>query len=219
MQKKDIGARAFTLIETIVVMAIIAITTVFATSAWQRTHTAAQATQCLANLRALGVASAQFSADNDGLFPQSTHQGPRYAWQYVLPAYLDGQASRVFKSPLAPNPRQSFSYAINDYLTKSPNGAPQLNYARRQNVDSATQTMLFSLMTKAYGKTDHFHFADPGSGGISPSSVSYQVQTDVTGGRGHYLFVDGHVRAIPWEEIKTEIQRPGSKFIDPTGQY
>jgi prepilin-type processing-associated H-X9-DG protein len=197
------------------VIAIVATLASVSLIGYQRTLVSAKATACLAHLRAIGVASALFSTENDGLFPQSTHQGPRSAWQYVLPAYLDGQADEVFKSPLAPNPAQPFSYAINDYLTKSPYGAPQLNYSRRQNVDSATQTLLFSLMTAAYGPTDHFHFA---GGGISSASFQGQVQTDVANGRGHYLYVDGHASAVTWDQIQTELNRPGSKFIDPTGR-
>ncbi|MGC1479518.1 MAG: type II secretion system protein [Chthoniobacterales bacterium] len=217
MPSKDIGARAFTLIETIVVVAIIGITTALATAAWQHTQTAAQATQCLANLRSIGVAAANFSVEHDGLLPPSTHQGPAEAWQYVLRPYLEGRDKDVFKSPLAPNPRQSFSYAINDFLTRNPYGAPGLNMARRQNVGTPSQTLFFTLMTAAYGPSDHFHFASAEDGGYSPSGFQWQVQTDVANGRGHYLYVDGHASAIPWDQIKTELRRPGSTFIDPRG--
>ncbi len=209
--------RAFTLIELLAVLAIVAVLTSFALAGYQRTLDSAKATQCLGHLRAIGVAAALFSSDHDGLFPQSTHQGPGEAWQYVLPAYLEGRDKEVFKSPVAPNPRQDFSYAINDFLTRSPYGAPDLNLSRRQNVGTPTATLFFTLMTAAYGPTDHFHFASAEDGGASVAGFASQVETDVANGRGHYLFVDGHVSAIPWEQIQTELRRPGSTFVDPRG--
>ncbi len=209
--------RAFTLVELLATIAIVATLASVSLVGYRRTVDSAKAANCLAHLRAIGVAAVNFGAENDGLFPQSTHQGPAEAWQHVLPDYLDGRDAEVFKSPLAPAPRQSFSYAINDFLTRSPYGAPDLNLTRRQNVGVPSQTLFFTLMTAAYGPTDHFHFASAEDGGSSPSAFSWQVETDVANGRGHYLFVDGHASAVPWEQIKTELTRSGSTFVDPRG--
>ncbi len=218
MHRLLIGAhRAFSLIELLAVIAILAILASFAAAGYQRAIDSSKAVECLGHLRAIGVAAANFGVEHDGLFPQSRHQGAREAWQHVLPEYLDGRSKEVFKSPLAPNPRQSFSYAINDFLTRSPYGAPDLNLSRRQNVGAPSKTLFFTLMTAAYGPTDHFHFASAEDGGFSPSGFAWQVQTDVANGRGHYLYVDGHASAVPWKEIETELKRPNSTFVDPRG--
>ncbi len=209
--------RAFTLVELLATIAIVATLASVSLVGYRRVLDSAKATSCLAHLRTIGVAAANFGSEHDGLFPPSTHQGPAEAWQAVLPEYLDGRGKEVFKSPVAPNPRQSFSYAINDFLTRSLYGAPDLNMSRRQNVGTPSKTLFFTLMTAAYGPTDHFHFASAEDGGASPSGFAWQVETDVANGRGHYLFVDGHASALPWEQIKPELSRIGSTFVDPRG--
>lgn len=210
--------RAFTLVELLVVIAIIGLLAALTVGGMQRSLEQARVTQCLANLRAIGAAATLFSAENDGRLPQSSHQGPALSWRTVLPPYFKGgDARKILVSPLAPNPRQAFSYAINDFLTAHPYGAEELNYSRQQSVGSPARTLFFTLMTAEYGPTDHFHFADAGEAGYAPGAFSAQVQTDVVAGRGHYLFVDGHVELIAWETLKDQLTAPGSRFVDPTG--
>lgn len=210
---------AFTLVELLAALAII-ITVVALGAAGIVTMTKkAQVTKCLGHLRAIGRAAALFSTENDGRLPQSTHQGPALAWQYTLPPYLEGLDKKVFVSPLAADPKQAISYSINDFLTSHPYGAVSLDYSRRQCVSSPATTLFFTLSSKEHGGADHFHFADGEEGGYSPSGFASEVQVDVLGGAGHYLFVDGHVERIAWKTLTNELTRPGSKFIDPTGHH
>jgi prepilin-type N-terminal cleavage/methylation domain-containing protein/prepilin-type processing-associated H-X9-DG protein len=222
----DKNRSAFSLLEMLVAMAVAAVVAALAISGASKALESSKVAKCLGNLRAIGSASALYSADNNGRIPQSSHQGPADKWRRVLRPYLEGgdaapgaqDSARAYRSPVAPAPLQDFSYAINDFLTAKPYGAAHLNYSRRQSIDSPAQTLFFTLMTAEFGPTDHFHFASSEDGGFSPGGFSSQVQTDVRQGSGHYLFVDGHVERLAWEQVKNELQRPGSKFIDPTGQ-
>jgi prepilin-type N-terminal cleavage/methylation domain-containing protein/prepilin-type processing-associated H-X9-DG protein len=208
---------AFSLVELLVVMAITGVLVALMVSGLGRAVENARVIQCLANLRAIGVGCAAFSADSDGKLPQSSHQGPAVAWQYVLPAYLDRSDRKVFKSPLGPNPTLAYSYAINDFVTQKPYGASHLDYSRRQSIDQPAQTMHFTLTSKSYGGTDHFHFADGEEAGYAPAAFSSQVHVNVAGGSGHYLFVDGHVERMRWQTLQSELTRNGSRFVNPAG--
>ncbi|CAN5512647.1 hypothetical protein BH09VER1_BH09VER1_45090 [soil metagenome] len=218
MDKKSVTG-ALTLVELLATLAIVITLAALSAAGIANATKKAQVTKCLGNLRAIGQASTLFSAENDGRLPQSTHQGPALAWQYTLPPYLEGPDKKVFVSPLAADPRQSISYSINDFLTSHPYGAPTLDYSRRQCVSTPTATLLFTLSSKEHGGADHFHFADGEEGGYSPSGFASEVQVDVLNGAGHYLFVDGHVERISWKILTNELNRPGSKFIDPTGHH
>jgi prepilin-type processing-associated H-X9-DG protein len=207
---------AFTVIELLVVVAIIIALAAAGMAATTRMQAETKVVKCLNNLRTIGTAAALYSADNAGEIPQSSHQGPAKRWQITLPPYM-GDRSDAFKSPFAANPKLSYSYAINDFLCQSPYGAENLNFSYRQNVPAPGKTLFFTLMTASYGSTDHFHFADKEDTGYTPTAFNWQVLTNVSQKCGHYLFLDGHVEAIPWETVKAELVRPGSQFIDPRG--
>jgi prepilin-type N-terminal cleavage/methylation domain-containing protein/prepilin-type processing-associated H-X9-DG protein len=61
--------RGFTLIEILVVMAIVAILASLVAAGWQRSQRYARATTCMQNLRQIGVALARNVSENDGVFP------------------------------------------------------------------------------------------------------------------------------------------------------
>lgn len=208
---------ALSVVELLSALAVIATLAAFASPSIIKNIESAKASRCLSNLRALGSAAILYSNDNNGRIPQSSHQGPTASWQNVLAPYLSNNR-KLYKSPLAPNQKQSFSYAINDYLTIKPYGAPNANFSRRQSIDYPSKTLFLTLMTKEYGPTDHFHFASSEDGGYTPAAFEAQVQTDVCSGTGHYLFLDGHVEVLSWEFIQTELTQIGSPFIDPSGK-
>ncbi len=206
----------FSLLELLVSIAVVAILIGASYAGFQQMDKERKALRCLGNLRAIGTAGALYSAENGGALPQSSHLGPARAWQKVLPPYMGGH-KEVFKSPLSPSPTQPYSYAINDFITSRPYGAETLDFSRRQSFDSPASTLFFSLVTKEYGKVDHFHFADGSDGGFTPDAFRWQVAVELNHHAGHYLFVDGHVEAIPWAQIRTELLRQGSRFIRPDG--
>src|SRR4051812_30295771 len=98
MEKKS-PAGAFTQVELLAAMAIVATLVALSAAGIVAATKKAQVAKCLGHLRAIGRAAAWFSAENDGRLPQSTHQGPALAWQYTLPPYLEGLNKKVFVSP------------------------------------------------------------------------------------------------------------------------
>ena len=49
----------------------------------------------------------------------------------------------------------------------------------------------------------------------NPQVLEAYVGVERHGGRANYLFLDGHVEALPWTSVKTMINQPGARFIDP----
>jgi prepilin-type N-terminal cleavage/methylation domain-containing protein/prepilin-type processing-associated H-X9-DG protein len=64
------GQRGFTLVELLVVMAIIALLVSLGFPAYQSALGSARSTQCAGNLHAIGVAVAQAASDNNNQYPE-----------------------------------------------------------------------------------------------------------------------------------------------------
>jgi prepilin-type N-terminal cleavage/methylation domain-containing protein/prepilin-type processing-associated H-X9-DG protein len=110
--------RAFTLIEVLVAVAIIAIMMALAVPALTRALERAKATKDLSNLRQIGIAMQTLLNDNDQLLPlTTTWPGISTSTTPVLyPKYLSGR--RVLQSPFdkrtsAENDTAPVSYSIN----------------------------------------------------------------------------------------------------------
>lgn len=63
------GFRGFTLIELLAAIAIVGMLAVLSLAGWNKVVRSADSAQCLSNLRQIGTAILQYSADHDGLLP------------------------------------------------------------------------------------------------------------------------------------------------------
>lgn len=203
---------AFTLLELLTATAIIALLAVLGAGVFQHVQRREKIIRSLDSLRALGAASLLYSAENEGALPPSDHAG--LSWRTALRPFLGGADAQVYRNPLDLHPTRSQSYAINDYLTHEPYGAEHLDFTRRAAVPEGHATLLFAVKARKYAGGDHFHFADAESG-ASPAAFAVQVAVELASGEGHYLFVDGHVEAIPWEQLKQRLQQPDCNFTHP----
>lgn len=88
-------SRAFSLVELLVVIGIIAIVTALILPVLARTRRAAEAVNCLSNLRQIGLAFNQFAFDRNGRLPDPSAADT--SWERSLKAYLP--ASEVFRCP------------------------------------------------------------------------------------------------------------------------
>ena len=205
---------AFSLVEMLVAMGIVALLATLGVAGVMNATDEARATRCLGNLRSIGIAAATCSADYGGLIPQSSHfsEDVSKVWTKVLKDY--GLKGKDFISPLDSNPR-FLSYAINDFLTKNPAGAEELDFSRVQKVPMPSQTFYVSVLEEHQMNSDHFHFAEAG---FNPASFRSEVWTELHKQAGHYLFVDGHVERIRWSDVQTRLTRSGSRFVRPDGR-
>ncbi len=83
--------RAFTLVELLVVVAIIALLLSILLPAMEKARLIARMVSCLSNQRQIGMALQLYAEENGGVLPRG--EGPKYghtAWRNVLPEYVPG---------------------------------------------------------------------------------------------------------------------------------
>ena len=198
-------APAFTLIELLVVIAMIAVLASLAYAGAGAMIGKGHATKCLSNMRQIGAAMQMFVGDNDGKLPGTSHG---VSWTNSLGAYLG--TNFIGKCPAVPEHRARVSYGWNDSLAPAGKGI-RLVAAR---TPSATMAVA-ELATNQ--SSEHFHFAGGrhGASRVTPNQFKAAVNVEVHGGSANYLFVDGHVENLPWNEVQGRLCQPGANLLVP----
>jgi prepilin-type processing-associated H-X9-DG protein/prepilin-type N-terminal cleavage/methylation domain-containing protein len=209
----------FTLVETLVVIAAIATLAAISFSGWQSLITRGKATQCLNNLRTIGLASMAYAADHDMTLPVTVHQRRKGLQSWTLSLQEYSTTKLCFKCPCDEVKERQFTYCINDFLTPNPSGAALLNFSHLNRLDSPARTILFAEASKGYLNSDHFHFADYVGLGLPSDLFADQVGVERHLGGANYLFADGHVESLKWSAVKEILSTPQNVFVDPTGNY
>jgi len=205
----------FTLLELLLVVVVIAVLAGLVAPALGQAKRRALATQCLNNLRQIGIASVMYADDNGGRLPDSQHHSA--SWVGSLQPYVGGRI--CYRCPVDGNPTRLYSYAINDLVTPHPYGAETLDYSQLSAIPSPAETVFLAEMDDNFLGSDHYHFAgDPDDGpGYVPAVFATQVAVTRHRGAANYLFTDGHVELLSWPVVTKKLTQPGSRFVHPGG--
>lgn len=205
----------FTLVELLVVVAIIGILAALLFPLGKSMMEKGNSTKCISNLRQIGGAIQQYSADNDGFFPYSA--GPSYegknishpfsGWQAPLAYYLGvGQLSpsTIYKSqasydnPTAKHPfncpscKTAFrTYTANKYAMGYLPSGETSPYPRRKATAflRPSQLILISDMETVNGQVMQ------NSGAFDDTTYQTLIGTRHNG-KANALFADFHIEAI-----------------------
>ncbi len=217
--------RAMTLVELLVVMAIIGVLVALLLPAVQSARASARSAACKNQLRQIGLATQQFCDVHRGELPDWWHSGKvkgERSWIFTLAPYMEKvDAVRVCPEDKLADERlqnRATSYVINDYLTTI--GDDSVRNLRQVSATSQTiQTMEIADKLPAKPENEHTHstawFAPINVfDGVVLEEIQKEVQIDRHLQTAHYLYLDGHVSAIAAEQI-AEWVAAGFDFAKP----
>jgi len=210
-----------------VVISIIGVLAGLLLPALARAKDKARSTNCISNLKQLGIATVMYADDNNDRLPGCAHSEALPSWVGTLRAYASTNVYRCPGDKVPPprldnldKPTRFYSFAINDFLAPKPLGAPHLNLSVRSSIRSPGETVWMGETgtDEEMHNLDHFHFADSRDNGYRPREFSHQVDVMRHGRTANYLFVDSHVSSVRWKpNVEKLLTEEGSTFIYPLG--
>ena len=204
-----------TLVELLVVVAIIGMLVALMLPAIQAARASARAASCKNNLRQIGLAVLQFCELHKGEFPEWRHSGEGQSWVYTLAPHLESvDEIRICQEDKYRTERyvlRATSYVINDYLA----GHDVPDRVRNLNKLQATSRTIVILEgadepepdpDEDPAKYDHAHASQWFSQlnrdwGLVESAVKKDIQPDRHFQATHFLYADAHVDVITASQI------------------
>ena len=217
--------RAFTLVELLVVVAIIGVLVALLLPAVQAARATARRMQCANNLRQIGLGLHQYFDVHKGEFPAMSHEVDRAeSWIVTLAPHMENVDDiRLCPEDIARLEDESgraTSYAMNGYLRPvsseerfllegTEDEATLDNFAHRLKELASTHTTIVMLEAGVFVEATYDHldnwawFTELYD---TPEKRIERVRAEVAidrhqGDVANYLYADGHVASIPADQI------------------
>jgi prepilin-type N-terminal cleavage/methylation domain-containing protein/prepilin-type processing-associated H-X9-DG protein len=216
--------RAMTLVELLVVMAILGVLVALLLPAVQSARAAARSAACKNNLRQVGLAVQQFCELHDGRFPSFSHNESAVdeSWVYTLAPHLES-VDEIRICPEDPIGAErlavkSTSYVINDYIAADVAGA--IRNLHKLQATSKTKIVFEGSDARSTAFANEHVHASKWFSQVSQDLgwVAWAVEQDIQLDRhvhsAHYLYADGHVEAIDAAQVHAWIA-DGFDFARP----
>jgi len=192
------ASRAFTMIELLVTISIIAVLAALLMASINKAMDSSRAAECTNNLRQIGAAFMLYLPDNNNVMPQRVYEvadpstGVRLGYDELLAAYTE-DAKRIFRCPSHP-PKDFLpepSYGMNWYYDN----------ANVHVVENLSGTILAAETLGVAGMGSHR--ADRDS--EAPGQIAGTRHT----GKSNFLFFDGHIERLSYAETLAPLDRWG----------
>lgn len=220
---------AFTLVELLVVVSIIAVLIGLLLPAVQASRAAARRTQCASNLRQVGLAMGQFCDAHRGQFPDTSHNQSgdvEQSWIYTVAPFMES----VDAIRICPDDRKAAdrldqkltSYVMNAYLTDEPRTLRKTNINQIQETAKTLAAFEIAGQKAVIIENDHVH----NHGWFTTLTVARKqvldrIRADMAidrhAGFSHLLFADWHVESVSADTIAewASTQTPTDNFCIP----
>jgi prepilin-type N-terminal cleavage/methylation domain-containing protein/prepilin-type processing-associated H-X9-DG protein len=226
---RDRRPAAFTLVELLVVVSIIAVLIGLLLPAVQSSRAAARRTQCASNLRQVGLAMGHYCDAHRGQFPDTSHNDlgdVERSWIYTVAPFMESvDALRVCPDDLKAADRlreRLTSYVMNAYLTDEPRSFAVTNHNKLR--ESSKTLVAFELADQKAPiiENDHVHnHAWFTSLTVARKQVLGKIEADAAiarhAGVSHFLYADWHVGPVPAITVAewADVQTPTDNFCLP----
>ena len=220
---------AFTLVELLVVVSIIAVLIGLLLPAVQASRAAARRTQCASNLRQVGLAMGQFCDAHRGQFPDTSHNQAgdvEQSWIYTVAPFMESvDAIRICPDDLKAADRldqKLTSYVMNAYLTDEPRSFVVTNHNKLRESSKTLVAFEIADQKAPIIENDHVHnHAWFTSLTVARKQVLQKIEADAAierhAGSSHFLFADWHVGPTPAVTVAewADTQTPTDNFCIP----
>ena len=210
---------AFTLVELLVVIAVIGALIALLLPAVQQARLVAQRAQCASNMRQMGIALHRFADLNGGRFPQDAHGtgGAGKAWIVTLAPFVENLNDIRYCPSDEKASVRGTSYGVNNFMTSKTAPGAIRNFFKLPSPSKTIVGLEFANTVATGG--DHVHFTKWfSSTNVANQTVYQEIRKEVQPDRhvtdANYLYGDGHVEAIPDDTIELWADGP-IDFIKP----
>jgi prepilin-type processing-associated H-X9-DG protein len=222
---------AFTMVELLVVVAMIGALTALAFPTIQRSLVAGKQTASASNMRQIGAALMMYANDHNQQLPETSHTAFfGESWIYTLEPYLD-KVDKVRICPADPKGPERLeskgtSYVMNSYLfvpefdaQGQSLGGIGNDLRKIKSRSNTIMTFVISDLTDVSDFEDHTHSSSwttwsAVTRDIAPDRFTTAKKPDHSVGSSNYLYADGHVEVHLASTMKARLEA-GDNFALP----
>lgn len=220
--KRSPSIRAFTLVELLAVISVVAILASLLLPMVQKSRTAARSAACMHTLKGIGAAFQMYAAENDGVLPamryressKGTNPNPSHEnWQTEINPYLQVNDASFKSMAKKLNGRAVFcpeflrDYKVTTEYQKYNSGGYGMAKIAANAYDERTSVAMIAkpALTILAGDSDDYHLdvkADSWQEGPDEDGRFGSGDPVCHGKTANYLFVDGHIVAMTQQQAQ-----------------